>query len=202
MNKNNILAHLYILKSFGYNYINKFNVINNNDVTLPSNINDLDIRIDNCNLCELSNRCIKKVSFSNNLNSNIIIIVKKILNSNEKILLDKMLTEYLDTNINNIVILNIIKCDIKNIEITSNMIDICKDYTLKQIEIIKPKYIFCFGNIYKYITNNNLNIYENIIYNNVKLFYFDELSYLLRNPSSIDNNKSVFLKIKKEMEKY
>jgi len=202
MNKNNnLLSQLYKLKLFGYNYINKFDIVKNTNEILPNNMSELDIRINNCNLCELSNNCKNKISYFKNISSKIIIIVPKVLTNNENEILKNILGEYLGLNIENVLILNIIKCNISNTKVNNNIFDICKDYTIKQIDIVKPKYILCFGEIYKYIVNNKLDIGEQIVYNNSKLFYFDDLSFLLRNPSNMNNIKNTFYKIKKEMEK-
>ena len=202
MNKNNnLLSQLYKLKLFGYNYINKFDIVKNTNEILPNNMSELDIRINNCNLCELSNNCKNKISYFKNISSKIIIIVPKVLTNNENEILKNILGEYLGLNIENVLILNIIKCNISNTKVNNNIFDICKDYTIKQIDIVKPKYILCFGEIYKYIVNNKLDIGEQIVYNNSKLFYFDDLSFLLRNPSNMNNIKNTFYKIKNEMEK-
>jgi len=201
-NKNNLLSQLYMLKLFGYNYINKVNIINNTKVTLPDNINELNQRISNCNLCELSKVCTSKVLYNNTSNPTIAVLVPKLLVNNELNILMKILNKYFNTDLDDIVILNIIKCDANNIKINNNIFDKCKDYTIKELDIISAKFIFSFGDIYKYIVKNDLDVGEGIIYNNSKLFYLNELNELLRNPSILEENENIFYKIKHEMEKY
>jgi uracil-DNA glycosylase len=190
-----------MLKLFGYNYINKLNVKNNIDALLPDNIFELNQRISNCNLCELSKKCTSKSLYDSKSYSDIIILVPEVLSNNKLNILKNVLKDYLDINIDNVVIINIIKCITNNTEINEYVFDICKDYTVKEIDIISAKVILCFGNIYKYIVKNDLNIGEFTIYNKSKLFYLNDLNLLLRNPSIMVENKNIFYKIKHEMEK-
>ena len=200
-NKNNLLYQLYMLKFFGYNYIHKVNIISNKNVILPNNIDELNHRIINCNLCELSKNCSNKTINTNIENVNVVILVPELLSNAKYNIIKEILKIYLQIDIEDTVILNVIKCETGTIILNENIIDICKDYTIQEINIINPKIIFSFGNIYKYIINNVLDIGEFSIYNKRKLFYLNDLNDLLRNPSLILKNKSIFYKIKNEMEK-
>ena len=201
-NKKNLLSQLYKLKLFGYNYINKVNIINNKNTILPNNIYELNNRISNCNLCELSKVCISKTFNMNTTNMNIVILVPEVLPKAEYNILKDILKSYLQIDIKSVVILNMIKCEVNSIIVSKNIFDTCKDYTIQEINIINPKIIFSFGNIYKYITEDDLDIGKYGIYNKIKLFYLNDLKDLLRNPSLLLKNESIFYKIKHEMEKH
>ena len=198
---NNLLYELYKLKLFGYKYINKSRIIKSNDIVLPNNINELYNRISNCNLCELSNISKSKLTHKNNINSNIAILVPHILNNIQYKILENMVKKYFNINIQEIIILNLIKCDINDNNISTTCYNTCKDYTIKQLQILKPKYIFSFGDVYKYIIDNKLTIGQKIIYNNSNLYYLEDLNYIVRNPSSIEKFENILNKIKNEMEK-
>ena len=199
--KNSVLLELYNLKLFGYNYIHKSKIIKSNINTLPNNIEELNIRINNCNLCELSNRVKSKVTHKNSINNKIVVIVPYILNEKQNNILQELLYKYLNISVDDVLILNLIKCEIKNIAVNKECFFKCKEFTTKQLEIVNPKFIISFGDIYKLIVNDILNIGEKVNYNNSYLYYLHELEYILRNPSSIDRYTNVFRKIKKEMEK-
>jgi DNA polymerase len=200
-NENDILNKLYKLKLFGYKYIDKSTIIKLNNTVLPSNINELHNRIDNCNLCELSNRTKLKITHKNNIQSQLVILVAYSLNDNQYSILRNMLNNYLDIDITNILILNLIKCNINNVNINNKCFDICKDYSIKQLEIINPKYILSFGDIYEYIISDKLKIGQKIRYNNAEMYYFKDLDFILRNPSSIENYTNIFNKIKDDLER-
>jgi len=199
-NQNNILNELNKLKLFGYSYIDKSIIVKLNNTVLPNNINELHNRISNCNLCELSNITKSKITHKNNTNSKIVILVKFNLNNNQYEILENILSNYLDINIMDVLILNLIKCNINNVNINNKCFDICKDYTLKQIEIINPKYILSFGEIYNYIISDRLKVGQKIRYNNAEMYYFRNLDFILRNPSDIENYRNIFNKIKNKVE--
>jgi len=200
-NKNNILNKLYKLKLFGYKYIDKSIIVKLNNTVLPNNINELHNRITNCNLCELSNRAKLKITHKNNIDSKFVVLINYCLNDKQYSILENILKNYLDINIIDVSILNLIKCNINNVNINNKCFDICKDYTLKQLEIIDPKYILSFGDVYKYIISDRLNIGQKIRYNNAEMYYFRDLDFIIRNPSSIKNYSNIFNKIKDELEK-
>jgi DNA polymerase len=199
--KQNLLIELYNLKLFGYKYINKSKIIKSNINTLPNNIEELNSRINNCNLCELSHRVKSKTTHKNSLNNKIVVIVPYILNEKQNKILQDLLYKYLNINIDDVLVLNLIKCDINNLIVNEECFVKCKEFTIKQLEIVNPKFIFSFGDIYKLIVEDILKIGEKINYNNSYLYYLDELEYILRNPSSIDRYTNTFRKIKNEMEK-
>jgi DNA polymerase len=202
MNKNNsILEELYKLKLFGFNYIDKSKVLKQNNIKLPNNLMQLDNIVDNCNLCELSNQSRNKTMYKNNINSKIVILVSFKLNNNQYNMLDKIFEKYFNISINNILILNLIKCNIKNANINKKCFDICKDYTIKQLEILNPNYILSFGEMYKYLINDILSIGQKIRYNDSQIYYINDLDFILRNPSCLDKYENIFTKIKNKMEK-
>ena len=200
-NKHDVLNNLYKLKLFGYKYIDKSIIVKLDNTALPNNISELHNRISNCNLCELSNRTKLKITHKNNINSKLVILVNYNLTHNQYSILKNVLNDYLDMNIMDISILNLIKCNINNVNINNKCFDICKDYTLKQLEIINPKYILSFGDVYKYIISDKLNIGQKIRYNNAEMYYFNDLDFTIRNPSNIENYINILNKIKDKLEK-
>ena len=200
-NKNDILNELYKLKLFGYKYIDKSIIIKSDNSILPNSINELNTRINNCNLCELSNRTKSKTIYKYNIDSKLVVLISYSLNDNQYNILKNMLNTYLDIDIMNILVLNLIKCNINNVNINKKCFDICKDYTLKQLEIINPNYILSFGEMYEYIISDKLNIGQGIRYNNAEMYYFKDLDFILRNPSSVENYTNIFNKIKDKLEK-
>lgn len=204
LEKNNLLLNdLYLLKSFGYKFIGKNNFDLNNDIKkLPDTLEELDEIIDNCTLCNIANICKSKTAYiGNNINSRIVIITSKIINkSNEYELLENILKNILNIDIKDIIILNLLKCDVQNSII--NEIDRCKNYTLKQLDILKPKLIISLGETYNYLLNdNNINKDSLLKYNGITLFISEEPEYILRNPSIKNDVYNRYKKIKNYMEK-
>ena len=203
--KNKILNNLYLLKTMGYKYINENELLNNsNSNLLPSNINELNDIVNNCNLCSISNSCNNKIFFKGDYKSKIIFIVNKAFKDDKTYELFKnILKSILNIDIQNILILNVLKCDANiNTDDYKNDIDLCKRYTLKQIEILKPKLIIALGSSYKYLKEEN-NIKKGILlkYNNIDLFVSYDLEYILRNPSIKKDVLIHYKKINTIMEK-
>ena len=197
--KNNLLLELQALKLFGYKYINKSKIIKSKNIILPNTLEELNNRIKYCNLCELSNFTKQKSLQKNDKNIKLVILVEKKLDEKKYNNLMTLIKKYF--NKNDIAILSLIKCNINNTNINNKSYEICKDYTIKEIEILNPRFILSFGKIYKYIINESLNITEKIRYNNSYMYYLNDLDYIQRNPSCIENYTNLFRKIKNEMEK-
>jgi len=197
--KNNLLLELQALKLFGYKYINKSKQIKSKNIILPNTLEELNNRIKYCNLCELSNFTKQKSLQKNDKNIKLVILVEKKLDEKKYNNLMTLIKKYF--NKNDIAILSLIKCNINNTNINNKSYEICKDYTIKEIEILNPRFILSFGKIYKYIINESLNITEKIRYNNSYMYYLNDLDYIQRNPSCIENYTNLFRKIKNEMEK-
>lgn len=103
-------------------------------------------------------------------------------------------------------IINILKCDISldGYDYTKAL-EICKQYALKQLEIINPKVIIALGDSYKYLLNVNkiddMNRANNLKFNNSDLFIVKDPDYLIRNPTAINEELEKLKIIKTKMEK-
>ena len=200
-NKKNLLSELYKMKLFGYNYTEKSKNQKNDNIILPNDINELNTRINYCSLCELSKISKSKVSHLNNLENKIVILVPFVLNKSNYNILNNITKKYLNINIENILILNLIKCNNNEININEKCFDICKDYTIKQLEILNPKSILSFGDVYEYIISDKLEIGQKIRYNTSDMYYLNNLEFIARNPSCIEKYENLFNKIKNDMER-
>ncbi len=183
--KTKILKNLQQIKYMGFNYCNpielnlKENIVND----ISSDINDLENLIKNCNLCSFAKTRKNILIGEGNLNADIVFLnmAPSVLeDENGKLLLGKtgdmlkkISTNILNMKIEDIYILNILKCiPNKDIVDSSYEISLCKPYIQKQLDIINPKLIISFGDSYKYLDTNNIKVIKT----------FDPI-FILRNPS-------------------
>lgn len=198
------LEYLHSLKLLGYSYIDEH--LNTKVYTpqdLPNTQDELHSVISNCNLCKISNLlqcCCENLDTQNNP---IVFIFK---NNKHKHSINSLFQEILDNILkldeNRVQILyllkaKIVKQDIKYID----ELDICKYYTIKQLEILKPKIIVISASLVKYIFNKNIDINSNLRYNGSELFVVDDFENIIRNPSLKDKFFHQFVKIKSIMER-
>jgi len=197
--KNRILKNLYKLKYMGYNYQNK--IIIKQKVTtgdLPNDLNALESIVLNCNLCSFANSR-TNILFGEGKPSADILFVSlspsaledesgSLLYGNVGSMFTKIATNILDLDIENIYVLDVLKCmptkDERNI---MENLKICKSYFYKQLDIIKPKIIVVFGEAYNYLTNDQKELSEirGVMqnFNGIKLMPTYHPSFILRNPS-------------------
>jgi DNA polymerase len=202
---NQVLQQLYLLKSIGYKYINEHNsYISQNKNLQINDINKLKDIVLNCNLCSIGNLCHTRIFDKGNCQSDIVFITQKVFKQNNIYnLFLELIKESLNFNIEDICIVNILKCDIETpLDNYTNELDICKDYAVKQIELLKPKVIIALGDTYKYFTNKkNMTNGSMFRYNHIDLFVSDEPEYILRNPSIREDTIIYYTKIKQHLEK-
>lgn len=214
--KNRVLKHLNYLKSFGYEYHESLDFFSNNikNVKLPNNINDLNISVNHCYLCELS-KCRKNVLFGyGNPNSEIMFIGDEPSNSEDEIglhyvgksgeLLVKMIENVLNITKEEVYYTTLVKCKSTN-GLNNSNIETCYDYLLKQIELIKPKLIVALGDkTYSYLLKNSDNFSQirgkELVFNGISLIATFSPTFLLRNPSFKKDAYYDMLKIKNYME--
>ncbi len=201
--KKDILNDLYFLKSIGYEYIDYFSY--NKIKFLPKNLNLLKDIVNNCNLCTLSNICNSRTFETSDVQDIIFIREKRFTNNNAFNFFEKFITDGLNIK-KELYIINILKCDISldGYDYTKAL-EICKQYALKQLEIINPKVIIALGDSYKYLLNVNkiddMNRANNLKFNNSDLFIVKDPDYLIRNPTAINEELEKLKIIKTKMEK-
>jgi len=204
--KNKILNYYYNLKSYGFKYCEpiELNDINNH---LPNNINELNNMISNCLLCSLSKNSNKKEHGYGDINSKIMLLsTKSIFNDKNEIdMVQKMFKNIIGIDLKDIYFETILKCNSIDKENIESEIEICKDYIIKQIDLLKPKLIITLGDSYNYLLNDNINISKirgNILkYKNINLIPMYHPNLLLRNPSLKKEALEDLNKIKLLMEK-
>lgn len=214
--KNQVLKHLYTLKSFGYEFHTNFdfNSLELKNVKLPNSLEELKKNVEHCYLCELS-KCRKNVLFGyGNPNSKIMFIHDEPTQSEDEFgayyvgktgeLLSKMIENVLNIKKEEVYITTLVKCKSLN-GVTNLNIDTCNDYLLKQIELIKPKIIVALGEkTSSYLLNNSDNFAQirgkELSYNGISFVATFSASFLLRNPSFKKEAYFDMLKIKNLME--
>jgi DNA polymerase len=188
--KQNLIKYFQTLKSFGYSYNDdvNFHISNNDDnqnLILPTNIKELETIVHNCNLCELSKNNKNRFFSVGHIYSKVMIIgdypIVDLFNpysGQAGKMLSNMCTNVLKLDINSIYYTTILKCTVSiNNTIDEEYIEQCKDYLLKQIEIVKPLIILVYDTkAYEYLKQKA----------NLKTKYIiltKSPTYLLRNPS-------------------
>lgn len=214
--KNRVLKYLYNLKSFGYEYHEPLEFFQSEvkNVKLPNSLIELKNSVEHCYLCELS-KCRKNVLFGyGNFNSKVLFINDEPSKSEDEIgsfyvgnsgeLLSKMIENVLNIKKEEIYITTLVKCKSLNGATNSNM-EVCNDYLLKQIELIKPKLLVVLGEkAYSFLLKNDDNFSQNrgkeLSFNNIPLIATFSPTFLLRNPSFKKDAYYDMLKIKNFME--
>ncbi|MGE0052087.1 MAG: uracil-DNA glycosylase [Arcobacter sp.] len=214
--KNQLLKYLYNLKSFGFEYHEPLDFFSTElkNIKLPNNLIELKNSVDHCYLCELS-KCRKNVLFGyGNFNSKVMFICDEPTKTEDELasyyvgktgeLLAKMIENVLNIKKEEIYITTLVKCKSLNGATNSNM-DVCNDYLLKQIELIKPKLIVALGEkTYTYLFKNSDNFSQirgkELSFNGISLLPTFSPTFLLRNPSFKKDAYYDMLKIKNFME--
>jgi len=210
-----LLKQLYRLKQLGYAYTSVIPFKEEEpDLTLPNTLEKLQKQALECHLCQLSKSRTNVVFGEGNVAANIM-FVGEAPGSNEDStgkpfvgrsgeLLTKMIENVLLIDRKDVYITNIVKCRPRdNAEPTPTEAHTCQPYLLKQIELIKPKFIVALGaTAYHYLSGDETNIskirgtiHKQDGYTLIPTYH---PSYLLRNPSA---KKDVFedLKMLKEL---
>ena len=190
------LKYLYILKSFGIEYVDKFNNIK----VEVDNWKSLQKDVFSCHLCPLSKTRTNIVFGEGNTNADILFVGEGPGEMEDKTgrpfvgrsgeLLTKMIENVLDIKREDVYIANIVKCRPPNNRApTIEEAHTCMPYLLKQIKLINPKIIVALGKTaYQYLTNDfhtpiskaRGKVYDIMGHKLVATFH---PSYLLRNPS-------------------
>ena len=159
LKKLHILNTLHIYKTLGLQYIDDIQDIdqNNNSIkSLPNNLNDLENIVQSCYLCQLS-KTRKNVVFGEGDTNAGIMFIGEGPGANEDMtgkpfvgrageLLTKIIENVLSIKREQVYIANIVKCRPPNNRVpTSQEVESCIPYLLKQINLIKPKIIITLG---------------------------------------------------------
>jgi DNA polymerase len=205
MIKKRINNYLNLQKSFGIEYSDP--IMFDNKITssynLPSNTKDLEDYIEHCNLCELSKQTKDRLVGYGNIKSEFYIVGVScdFNNPTIKSILVSLIKNVLNLNIDDIYLTNLIKCPIqfKN-SVNNRNINLCKEYFIKQVDIIRPRYIIAMGDVSKYLLeneNDNSYVYGNCYeYNNSNLIPMLDLEFVYKNPSYRDELHKDFEKLK------
>jgi DNA polymerase len=180
--------------------------------TMPRNLAKLEEIVKNCTLCTLHKTRTNAVFGKGNFNSDLMIIGEApgrqedlkgepFIGKSGK-LLTTMLQKILLLSREELYITNIVKCrPPNNRDPLKEEIETCKNYLLKEIEIVNPKIIATMGRIaFQALLNESTPISKA----RGKLFYFNGIkvvplyhpSYLLRNPSKIAETEQDLIFIK------
>ncbi|HIP12796.1 MAG TPA: hypothetical protein EYG97_00850 [Arcobacter sp.] len=204
--KNKLLNQLYLSKIMGYKYCEDLNIDKNElSFNLPDTINEIDNIISNCSLCSFCN--LSEIKVINNIKENAdILFISTFRLASKDDIFDAMLNKVLNLSRDDVNILSILKCDIDEKVNINDQVNICKEYVLKQIDIIKPKLIITLGDSYNYLLNSDVNISNirgNMLkYNNINLIPMYHPLILLRNPSLKKDALTDLQKIKLLMENF
>ncbi len=208
-----LLKQLYQLKQLGYTYTSA-NIYKENEpnFSLPNTLESLKAQAIQCHLCTLSKSRQKVVFGEGNPNATLMLVGDTPSSSDDSIghiftgrtgeLLTKMLENVLGLSRDDIYITNILKCRALDTQAPSpTHVHTCHPYLLKEIALIKPKYIVTLGApAYHYVTGDDTPIKKirGTIHKkeNYLIIPTYHPSYLLRNPSAKREVYEDLLKIK------
>ena len=213
-----LLKQLYQLKQLGYKYTSVIPYKEEEpNFTLPNTLESLKKQATACHLCTLSKSRQKVVFGEGNPHANLMFIGDSPSSNDDNIgqiftgrtgdLLTKMLENVLALTRDDVYITNILKCRALDTQIPSpSHMHTCHPYLLKEIELVKPKFIVTLGAIaYQYLTGDDTSIEKarGILHqqDNYTIIPTYHPNHLLRNPSA---KKEVFedlLKIKDLIQK-
>ena len=195
------LHNLYMLKTLGFEYYDDIvTTVATSRLDLPNDYQTLHNQIKSCTLCNLA-KTRENVIVSNNFSGEIDVMFilenpSKQEDENNSILLGKsgqmlsdIITKVLGLELEQVYITNFIKCRMDTTtKLDEHTIISCKEYILKQIEIINPKIIVTLGeNSYNYLTDDKSELikirgHKQTFLNRTLIPTFHP-NFLLRNPS-------------------
>jgi DNA polymerase len=200
--KQNILDLLNNYKLLGVKFIEPLNFNNTKKIELPNDIKELENYVSHCNLCDLSKYKNNSIFSIGNFNSEIMMVGENLnfLNNNIYTLLENMIKNVLEIDFNTIYMTNTLKCNVNNIANLDRPIELCKNYVIKQIELINPKIIITIGNAFYVFMNINdeiIDISGNLYnYNGIMIIPLLDIEFVYKNPSYKQNMFNDLKKIK------
>jgi len=214
--KNKILYQLNFLKSISCEYHGPLKFFNKNisSNSLPNDIDELRLIVENCYLCELS-KSRKNVLFGwGNKNASLMFISDEPTVSEDEFKsfyvgkagkqLAKMIENVLPLKKEDVYITNLVKCRSLN-QFTISHYNSCNTYLYKEIKIINPKLIVTLGQKAYQFLKNDSRVFSEIrgqlqTFKKFNLLPIDSPSFLLRNPSAKKEAFDDMLKIKSILE--
>ena len=165
----NYLEKLYLLRSMGYSYIDQdiseTSSNSMNDV-LPNEIGQLQTTMSQCNLCVLSKtRKHVLVSKGSKIAKLFCILASpdmmddstgQILSGKSGLLFKKILESVFSLTPSNVYLTYALKCKPSSSQLSlENEVATCKNYLLKELQLIRPKVILVFGQeAYSHLTKS------------------------------------------------
>lgn len=199
MDYNQKLKQLKRLKSFGVQYINpiKFEITKQYKVELPDNLDSINKTIQECHLCEFS-KTRNKIALDSRKKAKVFFVDFRasivendtgiVFSGKAGEMLENMTSKVLQLNPNDIFKSNLIKCFSNNTNATKEA-DICKEYTIKKITLLKPEILILFSyESYQYLSSDFTTSFNDIKGKVIDLFGCKTMvtyspKMLLRNPS-------------------
>ncbi|RLA76409.1 MAG: hypothetical protein DRG78_19075 [Epsilonproteobacteria bacterium] len=209
LEKEEIISLLNRYKLFGIKYIEPFSSTKKDTKKedLPNDIYQLENYVNYCNICELSKFKKDSIFSIGDIDSDIMLIGTNcnFIDENINKILKDIIINVLLLDFNKVYITNILKCDIySNIKNLDKPIKLCKNYILKQIELIKPKLIITVGSAFNNLMDNDNNILDisgNLYdYNGINLVPLLDLNFIYKNPSYKQEMFNDLKKLKRLME--
>lgn len=202
--KARMLYELYQYRALGYEYIKQTDATkeaSKHSLALPKSLNQLNSLAKSCHLCHLSKTRKNVVFGEGNINANLMFIGEGPGASEDEYgrpfvgrsgaLLTKIIENVLHLKRADVYIANVVKCRPPNNRVpTVEEVNACKDYLIKQINIIKPKIIVALGSTsYHHLTgeyDTKISQVRGEVFDflNAKLIPTYHPSFLLRNPSA------------------
>lgn len=190
MGQERILHCLYLYQCFGIEYIEELTLGKNIKINgnLPNELPLLSKYLEHCHLCELSKISQTKSLGFGNPQSEFYFVGLSCDFQNEKFnsLLENMVEKFLNLSLEDIYFTNLLKCHTKFSKDENQFhINLCKEYFIKQIDIIRPKYIVAFGEVFHYLFPKEVKmVYGNSYkYHNSNLVPLLDLEFIYKNPS-------------------
>lgn len=197
-----LLKSLYRYKSLGFSYMDPISVNEDSpayDLCLPSDLNLLHKQMSQCHLCDLSKHRQRVLTGFGNIHAKIMFIdgfpsmvedeSANSFSGRSGSSLEKMITQVLGLNINDVYLTHILKCRPSHQHtVLSSELSSCKPYIFKQIELVNPDIIVTLGELAYTSLINDAHSFEQarghkIPYENKILVPIYHPSHLLRNPS-------------------
>jgi len=193
-----LLQNLYRLKAIGYDYIDPFEINDENQFETPHSLEELTQNIKRCHLCDLSKSRQQSMEGFGNNSAEVMFVEYGVSQAQDSTnnyfagrsgeTLKNMIEKVLLLSVNDIYITHAIKCKpLLNNKPSASEWNSCKGYLFAQLNFIAPKVVVTLGEeAYAHITGDDGN-FENvrghvIDFKGYKLIPIYHPQYLLRNP--------------------